>query len=103
MPAPLIVCIPHRLGRTEATRRLQAGLRKLRATFAADLGNVEERWSDGHLDFRFDVIEETASGTVDVADDSARLEVWLPPLLATLAAGAKADIERQGRLILAQA
>lgn len=100
MCTPLIVSIPHRLGKPEAVRRLQAGLSNVRSTFAEHLANIEERWSEGRLDFRFDALGETARGMIDVAEDYARLEVWLPPALAALAAEKMDVIERQGRLLL---
>ena len=43
MSAPLIVSIPHRLGREEATRRLKAGLTRA-ATSIPVLKVDEERW-----------------------------------------------------------
>lgn len=100
MCTPLIVSIPHRLGKTEAVRRLQVGLRNMRLIFAQHLANIEESWSEGRLDFCFDALEETARGTIEVAEDYARLEVSLPPSLATLAAEKMDVIERQGRLLL---
>jgi hypothetical protein len=100
MYTPLIVSIPHRLGKAEAVRRLQAGLSNMRAIFAQHLSNIEERWVEGRLDFRFDALDETARGTVDVAEDYVRLEVRLPPALAAFAADNMGVIERQGRLLL---
>ena len=47
MPPPLIVSIPHRLGRDEATRRLKSGRArtKLGQIFAIE----EETWTDNRL------------------------------------------------------
>jgi hypothetical protein len=100
MPQPLIVSIPHRLGKQEALRRLQAGLAHVRTSFGQHLTQVEERWSGEHLDFAVAVLGQRASGTMDVADDHVRLEVELPWLLAMLAEQAKGLIQRQGQLML---
>ena len=97
---PLIVSIPHHLGKQEAVRRLQAGLANVRTTFGQQLTLLEETWTDEHLDFRIGVLGQNVSGTIDVADDHVRLEVMLPWLLAMLAGKAKTLIERQGQLML---
>ena len=51
MSAPLIVSIPHRLGREEASRRLKAGL--TRAAASIPVRQIEvERWEGDRLFFR---------------------------------------------------
>src|SRR3954447_26188769 len=51
MPTPLVVSIPHRLGREEARRRLQAGLTRAAATVPV-LKVDEERWDGDRMIFR---------------------------------------------------
>ena len=100
MSAPLVVEIPHRLGKEEAIRRLQGGFGRA----SAQLGNLfkvhEEVWSGDRLSFRLEAMRQTATGTVDVRDDSIRIEVVLPWLLAQLASGIQAAIRRTGTLML---
>ena len=50
MSAPLIVSIPHSLGREEATRRLKAGLTRAAASVPI-LQVDEERWEGNRLMF----------------------------------------------------
>lgn len=50
MPAPLIVSIPHSLGREEAVRRLKAGLTRAAASIQV-LKVDEERWEDSRMIF----------------------------------------------------
>jgi hypothetical protein len=100
MSKPLVVSIPHRLGKDEAIRRVQAGLGKARAAFGQHLAHVEETWTNEHLDFRLAVLGQPLSGSMDVADDHVRLEVMLPWLLAMLADRTKLLIEKQGQLML---
>ena len=66
----------------------------------ASLLVFKTEWSDDHLDFRASVLGQSATGTVDVADDHVRLEVQLPWLLSLLANKAKALVEKQGKLML---
>jgi hypothetical protein len=100
MTQPLVVSIPHKLGREEATRRLRGGLGRLRATFGDTVRPVQETWTGDHLDFRWSVFGQTASGALDVEDDHVRVEIQLPWLLARLAGKAKSVLARQGQILL---
>lgn len=99
MSAPLIVSIPHRLGRDEARRRLQSGLTRA-ATHVPALSVDEERWDGDRMIFRVRALGQAASGRVDVADDHVRLEVTLPWLLQRFADVAQKTIQKSGRLLL---
>src|ERR1700719_4596778 len=99
MSAPLIVSIPHRLGREEATRRLKAGLTRA-ATSVPVLTVDEERWEGDRMVFRVRALGQAASGHLDVADDHVRLEVTLPWLLQRFADVAQRAIKSRGNLLL---
>lgn len=99
MSAPLIVSIPHRLGRDEARRRLQSGLTSVISRVPA-LNVDEERWDGDRMIFRVRALGQSASGLVDVAEDHVRLEVTLPWLLQRFADVAQKTIQQSGRLLL---
>ncbi len=99
MSAPLIVSIPHRLGREEATRRLKAGLTRAASSIPV-LKVDEERWEDNQMFFRVRALGQAASGHIDVADDQVRLEVTLPWLLQRFAEAAQVAIQNRGKLLL---
>jgi Putative polyhydroxyalkanoic acid system protein (PHA_gran_rgn) len=99
MSSPLIVSIPHSLGREEATRRLKQGL--TRALTSVPVLTVDEgRWEDSRMIFRVRALGQTASGHLDVADDHVRVEVTLPWLLQGFAEVAQAAIKKRGNLLL---
>lgn len=100
MSQNVVVSIPHSLGKEEAVRRLQGGLSRMRASFGNTVRPVEETWRGSHLDFRWSVLGQTASGSLDVADDHVRVEITLPWLLARLADKAKGALQKQGKLLL---
>jgi len=100
MTSPLIVSIPHRLGRAEAARRIQSGLIAVRTSYSALLTIDEETWTGDHLVFRVRAVGQSASGSIDVADDHVRLEVTLPWLLAKLAEKFTPAIRKEGTLML---
>jgi hypothetical protein len=99
MSAPLVVSIPHRLGREEAIRRLKAGLTRAASSIPV-LKVDEERWEQDRMIFRIRALGQAASGHLDVADDHVRLEVTLPWLLQRFAEAAQAAIKHRGRLLL---
>ena len=99
MSAPLVVSIPHRLGRDEAMRRLKAGLSRA-ASSVPVLKVDEERWDDHRMIFRVHALGQAASGHVDVADDHVRVEVSLPWLLQRFADVALTAIKKRGNLLL---
>ena len=99
MSAPLIVSIPHRLGRDEAIRRLRTGL--TRAASAISILSVdEERWDGDRMVFRVRALGQAAHGHVDVADEHGRLEVMLPWLLQRFAEAAQSVIRQRGQVLL---
>lgn len=100
MSQPLIVSIPHKLGKDEALRRIKAGLGSVKAQYTQVVRVDEEIWSGDRLAFRLTALKSQASGTLDVADDHVRIEVTLPWLLAGIAHGAQAIIrERANRML----
>lgn len=100
MSKPLVVSIPHNLGREEAVRRMKSGLAGARTQYGHLLTVNEETWNDNQLTFRVTALAQAVSGNIDIADDHVRLEVMLPWLLAKLAERAQAVIGDKGRLML---
>jgi hypothetical protein len=100
MSPPLIVSIPHSLGREEAARRIKSGLAAVRAHYSAFLSINEETWIGDRLVFNMSALGQRASGLVDFADDHVRLEVTLPWLLAKIAEKFTPTIRKEGTLML---
>ncbi|WFU42961.1 polyhydroxyalkanoic acid system family protein [Bradyrhizobium sp. CB82] len=99
MSAPLIVSIPHRLGRAEAARRLKSGLGRAAASIPV-MQVEEERWEGDRMNFRIRALGQVAAGQVDVGEDQVRVEVVLPWLLHRFAELAQATIRKRGQLLL---
>jgi len=100
MSKPLIVSIPHRLGKAEAVRRLKSGLSNVRANYSHLLAVNEETWTGDHLQFRVSAHGQAASGSIDVMEDQVNLVVFLPWLLAKLAAAIQPLVRKEGVLML---
>lgn len=100
MSKPLVVSVPHQLGREEAVRRLKDGLRWAREKYGAVVSIQQEDWTGNHLAFRVAVLGQAASGLIDVSDTDVTLSVELPWLLARFAEKAQTMLQRQGHLLL---
>ena len=100
MSEPLIVVIPHRLGKDEALRRIKEGFGRAKTEFAWVLSLEEEVWSANRLTFRASALGQRASGIIDVYEAGVRLEVTLPWLLARFAHAAQRVIGQKGQLML---
>ena len=100
MAKPLVVYIPHQLGRAEARRRLRTGFDDLKARYAHKVTALTDHWTEDHLDLDVKALGQAISAAVDIGDDQVRVEVRLPWLLAMLAEKAKGLISREGSKIL---
>jgi hypothetical protein len=100
MSKPLVVSIPHRLGKDEAVRRLKSGLGSARSDFRHIFTVQEETWVGDSLTFRITALGQAASGVIDVREDHVQLEVQLPWLLHQIALKAQGLIRERGQLML---
>jgi hypothetical protein len=100
MSKPLVISIPHRLGREEALRRIKSGLAAARANYSMLLTIHEETWSGDNVAFNVSALGQSAAGSIDVGDDQVRVEVRLPWLLSVFAEKLTPAIRKEGTLML---
>jgi len=100
MSRPLVVTIPHNLGREAASRRIHDGIAQIRSRYAAHITVLEDNWTGDRLDFRFTALAQTVSGSIDVAETTVTVSVVLPLFLSVLAEKTKALIQEKGQLML---
>ncbi len=99
MAEPLVVIIPHKLGKEEALRRVKPALGKASAAFPV-LSVEEETWTGERMDFRVRALGQLAAGSVEVGDGSVRLQVTLPWLLHKFAETVQRTIQGRGQILL---
>lgn len=99
MSEPLIVKIPHKLGKEEALRRVRPALSKASSSYPM-LIVEEESWTGDRMGFRVRALGQMAAGYVDVAEDYVQLEVTLPWLLHKFAQVVQQTIRGRGRILL---
>lgn len=103
MSRPVTVTIPHQLGRAEARRRIEEGFGRLRGQMTGGIGGMlacTERWEGDRLHFEAGMLAQKMTGRLDVADESVRIEVDLPEILAALAERIAGKLKDEGRKLL---
>jgi len=100
MNAPLTVSVPHRLGKEEALRRLKGGMSHIASNLGALITIEQEVWEGDTLTFQMRGFGQSASGTVAVFEDTVRIEVMLPWLLAKLGERLLPALKKETTLLL---
>jgi hypothetical protein len=100
MSQPLVVVIPHRLGKDEALRRIRSGLGNARASWSHIVQIHEETWEADRVSFAVSALGQHASGAIDVRESEVELAVTLPWLLAKIAERFTPLIRKEGVLML---
>ena len=93
MSQPLLVSIPHKLGRLEARRRLDSGIGRLRTELNALLSGLDYHWEGDILNFSASAMWQRITGRIEVLDDVVRVEIDLPWIMQLL----RETISRQVR------
>ncbi|MPZ55848.1 MAG: hypothetical protein GEU91_04970 [Rhizobiales bacterium] len=96
------VVVPHRLGTNEAMRRINAGISRFQPTFGRAATLKQTSWAGNTLAFAISLIGIRTAGTIEVTEDSARVEANLPLLLVPFAKRAEGLIQKHGAELLAE-
>lgn len=99
MSKPVVVSIPHELGRAEARRRIAEGVGRLTSQIGA-VGELRQTWDGDLLRFSLFAIGQTITGSILVQEREVRLEVQLPGIFAMIANKIKGRLRREGQLLL---
>ena len=100
MASPIIISIPHQLGRAEARRRIEGGFAKIINLLPGSGGAPSERWDDDRLIFSVAALGQTVSGVIQVLDATVTMELELPGVLRVIASGLKERLQKMGQLLL---
>src|ERR1700732_1936392 len=100
MSQPLLVSIPHSLGRLEARRRLDRGLGRLRLELNALLSGLDYRWEGDTLNFAASAMWQRITGRIEVLDDVVRVEIDLPWIMQLLRDTIAKRVRGQGVALL---
>src|SRR5262245_58889559 len=84
MSQPLLVSIPHKLGRAEARRRVDSGVGRLRPEVNAILSGLDYHWEGDTLAFVASALWQRITGRIEVLDEAVRVEIDLPWIMQFL-------------------
>lgn len=84
MANSIIITVPHKLGAQEAKRRIAESIEKLRRDYIDKLASSDVAWTGDSANLRVVALGQTVMGQITVFNDSLRIEVQLPLILAAL-------------------
>lgn len=99
MAKPIVVTIPHQLGKAEARQRIEDGINRMGHQFGEG-AKLTKAWSGDCLSFSAKVVGQAVAGRLDVLEDAVRMEVDLPPFFAMMADKIKGRLKKEGQLML---
>lgn len=100
MATPIIVSIPHQLGRATARRRIEENFAKFVHQLPGGASASSERWDGDRLIFDIAVLGQTIAGVINVLDTVVTMEIELPGVLGIVASGLKDRLQKAGSLLL---
>jgi Putative polyhydroxyalkanoic acid system protein (PHA_gran_rgn) len=92
--------VSHDLGKAEAVRRLKAGFARTNGHFGSMIAMEQEHWEGDTLRFRARALGQTVAATIEVLEDTIRIEVTLPWLLAKAAKHLLPILRKETTLLL---
>ena len=103
MARSVTVNIPHSLGKEEAKRRIEDGFGRMQQQMVGGIGalmSCQQRWDGDRLHFEAGGLGQKATGRLDVLDDTVRIELDLPEMLAALADKITGRLKTEGQKLL---
>ena len=97
--APLVINLPHRLGKEEAKRRVAGGMHRLTSHIPGG-AEVRSDWTGDRLDLVIGAMGQQVKSRIDVEEQVVRLEVLLPAMLGMFAGQIGAFLTRKGGELL---
>ncbi len=101
MAVPVVIDVPHKLGRDGARERLKARFVELAGRMPGGVGDVRASWpSDYEMALEIVAMGQTIPARLEVMDDCVRVHVSLPPMLAYFSGMIGAAVREQGTKLL---
>jgi len=92
--------VSHSLGKAEAVRRLKDGFARTKGHLGAMIAVEQETWDGDTVRFGMRALGQTAAASIEVLEDTLRIEVSLPWLLAKVAKRLLPILRQEATLLL---
>lgn len=99
MASPLIVDLPHNLGKEEARARIAGGMHKL-ADHIPGGADVRSGWEGDRLNLAVTAMGQEVSAKINVMEKVVRVEVMLPGMLAFFGSRIEGYLKSKGAQLL---
>ena len=96
---PLVINLPHKLGKEEAKRRIAGGMHRL-ASHIPGGAEIRSDWTGDRLDLHIGAMGQQVKSRLDVEEQMVRLEVLLPAMLGMFANQIAGFLTRKGGELL---
>ena len=101
MSKPLIIDIPHNLGREEAKRRLKGRIGELSSHIPGGAADVRSAWpSENRMTLDVDAMGQSVGTVLDVEDTHVKLQLRLPAMLSFMSGVIEKAIRAGGAKVL---
>lgn len=101
MVVPVVIDVPHKLGRDGARERLRTRLGELGGHMPAGIGEVRATWpSDYEMALDITAMGQSIPARLEVMDACVRVHISLPPMLAYFSGMIGAAVRDQGTKLL---
>lgn len=101
MASPIVIDVPHRLGRAEARRRMRARVGELPGHIPGGVAEVTSSWLDeNRMAIAVAALGQRLSAELEAQETRVRVTLDLPPALAFFAGAIEAAVQRKGAELL---
>lgn len=101
MAVPVVIDVPHTLGRDGARERLRTRFAELGGHMPGGVGEVRASWpSDYEMALEIAAMGQSIPAKLDVMADCVRVHIELPPMLAYFSGMIGAAVRDQGTKLL---
>jgi len=101
MSNPVVIEIPHSLGRAEVRRRMAARIGELPAHLPGGVATVDSSWpAEDHMVVDVVALGQKVVADLDVEDDKVRVSLTLPPSLSFMGGMIAGIVRDRGKDLL---
>ncbi len=101
MAVPVVIDVPHKLGRDAARERLRSRIGELDRHLPAGIGQAHAHWTgDYELSLELSAMAQTVTARLEVLEQAVRVHISLPPMLAYFSGMIGAAVREQGTKLL---
>ena len=93
--------VPHKLGKAEAKRRMQARIGELASHIPGGAAQVHSAWTgEDRMELKVEALGQKLSATLDVEDKVIRVALNLPLMLSFASGAIEAAVRSKGKELL---